>query len=157
MATILLMEDDLFLAHVWESNLTMVGHKVVVKTNAKVALDYLLTHPIDVLITDMYVREGPNLSTEGGTTLLGRLQYWRLARNPSPAWMPKLRILAVSGAGVIPGGFDVLRHARELGAHAVLRKPILVEALLAAVDELLHAYDSSDAHPQDEEDSDLST
>jgi PAS domain S-box-containing protein len=118
-ATILLVEDEALVRDLIERTLRRAGHSVLIAADGQAALALARQHHggIDLLITDVVM---PVL---GGCEVAERLAAER----------PGLPVLFVSG--YTGDGGDL-----QLGANAqLLHKPFTVQALLAAVNGLLHA------------------
>lgn len=115
---ILLVEDDVAVARVLARMLTAAGHVVERAENGALALKILeVGSRFEVLVTDLFMPE-----KEGRETI--RDVHRRF---------PRMRIVAVSGGlnGLDAGQWT--RLALVLGATAALTKPVVREALLAAV------------------------
>lgn len=136
------MEDDVLLMSIWQEILVDAGHDVTPTRNATEAWTALGTVGYDLLVSDIYVKEHGALVPDGGVVLLARARQLSKMHGDRRGHMP---ILAVSGGAAIPGGFDPLRTARDMGADMVLRKPISASQLIEAVEALLEPNPSDAA------------
>jgi len=120
MATILLIDDEKAILDLVGPALRKAGHDVQTALNGEEGLQRMVSHKIDLVITDvvMPVKEG-----------IETIQLLRRGR-------PDLPILAISGGGR-SGNLDMLQAAEMLGASATLAKPFRVDALVRIVGELL--------------------
>ncbi len=126
MKKILILEDDFDLGMAWKIQLEQFGHDVVLVSDPDDAIDELSTLTVDLLISDILIRDHDGaLQPSGGLTVLTHVAL-DLASKP--------KVIAVSGAS-----FDVLRHAKTLQADRVMKKPLSVDSLSGAVEELLAA------------------
>ena len=80
--------------------------------------------PIDLVISDIFVKSGDSFIADGGVSLLG----WMQTRH-------KIPIIAVTGLVDSQGG-GFLQNMRALGADVCLAKPLDREALLKHAREL---------------------
>lgn len=134
MAKILIMEDDAEQAKMLGELLKADGHHIETAYTGGEAWAILQTRPFDVLLTDMRVPSpiGTNRSS-GGLALI--VQIRRAKGETVPAWIPALRIIAISGAGIYaPGSLDL---AGNFGADMALQKPVGAKDLLAAIEAVL--------------------
>ena len=126
MKTVLIMEDQLELVGYWREALENAGYRVRHARRMEEASSFLEVDEIDLVVTDMLIRDEDNeLVSSGGLTLLG---YLNLNIRISP------KIIAVSGAHP---DLHVLQHAKSLGADRCIGKPFTPEELLTNVSELL--------------------
>jgi DNA-binding NtrC family response regulator len=118
MKTILLVEDDPTLRHAIDRNLTEAGYRVVAAADTMVALEEISAGEIDLLLTDIVMPPG---KPHG-------LALARMARIQRP------------GAPVmfITGYYDVAAQEGDLPGK-VFEKPVDIDALLAAIDDLFGA------------------
>jgi len=138
MARILVLEDDRDLSDQWDDTLTLAGHEVTITRNASEATIRVNENVYDLVIVDMYIREGGKLIPDGGVILLSRLR--QLIDVNRPIWWRTVPILAVSGGASIKGGFDPLRTARDLQATDWMRKPFTPQDLNHRVTQLLNDH-----------------
>jgi CheY-like chemotaxis protein len=126
---ILLADDSRGIRDVLAIVLTGTGFEVALAEDGKEALDHLLAHPVDVLVTDIFM---PRMD---GIALI------RAARAASR----DLKIIAMSGGWAVPNldvnpGLvegDVLEVARRVGADRTFEKPVAPNDLVAAIRSLL--------------------
>jgi CheY-like chemotaxis protein len=112
--SVLVVEDEPELQEVLRVALESDGYAVAVVSNGRDALQHLRTTPTTCLIVlDLVL---PVLSGQ-------RFRAVQL-RDRSLAWIPVI---------IVSGGVEAAREARELGAHAFVRKPANVDELRAAV------------------------
>lgn len=121
MASILLVEDDELVRNMLTQMLQRASHQVLEASNGEEAINILKnTHP-DIMITDIIM---PKMS---GITLISEVK----TRHPT------MEIIAISGGGRLdPMGY--LDLSESIGASASFEKPVSKEALLMAIDLLLH-------------------
>ena len=120
MARILVVDDDELTRRTLRLFLERSGHRVTEAGDGHIATKLYREDPADVLIIDIYMPE-----KEGLETILDLRTEFH-----------DMKIIAISGGG---GAFqlDPLRTAELLGAARTLIKPIDMNELLAAVDEVL--------------------
>jgi len=112
---ILVIEDNLDLRDYLRLALETQGYQVLTARNGEEALGYLNGHPVDVVLTDIFMPEMDGIETIAALRKL----------------FPDIRVIALSGRP----GVDYLAVARELGVTRTLRKPFDIEELLAALGE----------------------
>jgi CheY-like chemotaxis protein len=108
--TILVIEDNPDLLDYLRLVLEGQGHETLTARNGREALGYLNGHPVEVVITDLFMPEMDGIETIAAL----RKQF------------PNVRVIAMSGRP----GVDYLTVARELGVTHTLRKPFEIEELL---------------------------
>lgn len=113
MSTILVVDDDEYMRHLLHLHLTNAGYEVLVAEDAVVAGHSLLRQRPDLILLDV---EMPFMS--------GLEFVQALKADPAVAAIP---VVFVSSRE------DCEDRARELGAGAFLRKPLLANHLLATV------------------------
>lgn len=122
MARILLVDDDLFVRKPLREMLELAGHEVTEAEDGNRALKLLEQVDVQLVITDIFMPE------KDGLSLIMELRTRR----------PGIPVLAISGGSpMIP--LDMLPTAKRFGALRTLSKPILVEDLLQAVEDVLAA------------------
>ena len=129
MATILIFEDNAALALHWRKVLETQNHYVYCCETVNNALSIAKAIKPDIVVVDMMIRKDGQLVTEGGLTLLTHL-------NLEYSGAPK--IIGVSGFK--PGIYSKstpLELAKRIGVDIALYKPISLEQLLEAVEQLL--------------------
>ncbi len=114
--SILIIDDDEALASGLKKLLLRNGYAVHSTSNGKLGLDFLAIEQTDLVITDLFMEEMEGLET----ILAVKRQY------------PGTRIIAMSGGSNIVGR-DFLDMAKLLGADRILRKPIVIQALLDTI------------------------
>jgi CheY-like chemotaxis protein len=120
MATILVIDDELFMLDFVRKILESAQHKVLVATSADSGLEAYREHRPDLVITDLIMPEKDGLEA---------IQDLRRIN-------PVARIIAISGGGR-SGYTNALEAAKAFGAHATVRKPFSPKVLLAEVDRVL--------------------
>lgn len=132
---ILIMDDDPDFGFQLEVSLRKIGYRVTVVARGAAALEILSREAVDLLITDIYVRDLGRPVADGGLLLINRV------RRPGPESEimapPDLPIIAVSGATGHTGQEHLLRIAGSLGADEVLTKPFHPEQLNRIIGDLL--------------------
>lgn len=120
MATIAVVDDDVRLLTTVQSMLEEVGHAVRSFSDPADALAAFRQAPVDLVILDIYM---PGMN---GFQLMEELR----------TVLPDVPVIAISGGGRFSGA-NVLSSAEELGATAVLAKPLRRAELLALVETTL--------------------
>lgn len=115
---ILVVDDDMAVREVIRAMLESVGFRVSLAINGRDALSRLQEGTYDLILTDLVMPE-----QEGIATIKEIRQRY-----------PDLKVIAMSGAF----GGDYLRIAGFLGAHGTLAKPLKLETVLKAIDDVLH-------------------
>jgi DNA-binding response OmpR family regulator len=116
---ILVLDDNEDVRESMRLLLAIGGHDAVTSGDAREALALQDRQPVDLLITDIFMP-----GVDGLETIVAFRSRW-----------PGLKIVAISGGGV-RAKRDYLGVAGEIGADLVMRKPVDVEELLAAVRKL---------------------
>ena len=120
------MEDQVELASHWREHLESAGYNVIHAKNFPEAVSVLESQEVQVVVSDMLIRDDDNLpSKTGGLSLLSHL---RLHCEPAP------KTIAVSGAHP---QLHIMRHAELLSADAGIVKPFTAEELVYTVNTLL--------------------
>jgi len=120
MASILVIEDDALIRQFLLEALTRQGYAVRVAIHGIEGLRFYRAEPADLVLTDLVMPEQDGLSTI--------MELRQIA--------PTVRIIAMSG-GMVQNPQLYLQLAEKLGADRVLRKPFLLQDLLALVTEVL--------------------
>src|ERR1700687_5964678 len=107
MALILVIDDDDDVRAVVSGVLEAAGHEVVHASDGAQGIELQRRLPAVLVITDIVMPE-----KEGIETIRDLHQEF-----------PKLKIIAMSGGGSLHKTTNYFSTAKELGAHAVLRKP----------------------------------
>jgi CheY-like chemotaxis protein len=115
----LILDDDTMVRQLLTEILAERGYRVFEAGNGKEAVSKIENTAIDLVITDLVMPEQDGLETI------------RLLHRRHPA----LRIMAVSGYQ--SGAY--LRCAELFGAHATLKKPFSIDAVLETVERLLRS------------------
>jgi len=113
---ILLIDDDKDFLFLLSKSITREGHHVYTAQNGLSALDALHDHKIDVVISDVVMRDTPIMSL---TCTLKNLY-------------PETPIILVSG---LPGG-HLIDYSLKLGADEFLPKPLNVKELIRTASRL---------------------
>ena len=120
MARILVIDDDEQLRRMLCMALRRAGYVVVEAGNGNEGLERFREAPTDLIITDLLMPE-----KEGLETIMDIRREF-----------PDAKIIAMSGGGRA-GNLNFLRVAERLGAQRTIAKPFNLQALLAAVQDLL--------------------
>ncbi len=121
MAKILLVEDDNLVRDMLTQVLQRASHTVSTATNGEEATEVLQKEQPDIMVTDIIMPK------KSGITLISEVKNRH----------PDLEIIAISGGGRLdPTGY--LDLSESLGASVSFEKPIDNNALLMAIDLLLH-------------------
>ncbi len=119
-ARILVIDDEASIRTMLQQMLEGSGHEVAVAAQGAEGLTLFGEHPVDLVITDIFMPE-----KEGIETILELRQR-----------SPQTKIIAISGGGRA-GNLDILATAKNLGAHQTLAKPFERQELLDAVNAAL--------------------
>ena len=119
MAKVLVVEDNEFFRDMLKETLAAGGHTVSSANDGEQALAILEKEKPNVLITDIIM---PKVT---GISLIKQVKKL----------FPEIKIIAISG-GWRGGMSDYLKTTQEEGASYAFTKPIDMDELLAAVDEL---------------------
>jgi YesN/AraC family two-component response regulator len=120
MAKILLVEDDPMVIEALSCAIESKGHSCVKASNGLEGMKAFLESSFDLVITDIIMPD-----QEG----IGMMLEMR-------AHTPDVRIVAISGGGRT-GSAEYLTTAQQLGAVAVLKKPIRLAELFSVLDDCL--------------------
>jgi CheY-like chemotaxis protein len=118
--TILIIDDDQSLRDSLRRTLRREGYTVLEAAEGGEGLKVLKSHPVDVVLVDLFMPGKEGLETIG-----------ELRRSH-----PGIKIIAMSGGGE-KGHMDVLKAAKLMGARRTLAKPFSREDLIEALDDLL--------------------
>jgi CheY-like chemotaxis protein len=110
---VLVIEDNADLRNLVRLALEGAGHEVLTATHGQEGLAYLNGHPVDAVVTDLFMPEMDGIEVIAAL----RRQF------------PGVKVVAMSGRP----GVDYLTVAKELGAARILRKPFEMDDLLSAV------------------------
>ena len=110
---VLVIEDNDGLRDYLRVALETQEYEVLTARDGQEALGYLNGHPVDVVLTDIFMPE------MDGIEIIAALRKQ----------FPEIRVIAMSGRP----GVDYLSVARELGVTRTLRKPFELNELLAAL------------------------
>lgn len=116
---ILIADDDAAVRDVLRAILQHAGHSVEIATNGREAVDRISAGGIDLIITDLVMPEQEGIET-----------IKQVSKEH-----PKVKVIAMSGAF----GGDYLPIASFMGAHKTLAKPIRLQSILRAVDEVFES------------------
>jgi two-component system response regulator (stage 0 sporulation protein F) len=115
--SVLVVEDEEKMRELLRRMLERASFTVMTAPHGREALKLFHERPVDVAITDLMMPE---------------MDGFELIRELTAKW-PSIRIIAISGADLR------LDMARQLGAKAVLKKPVTGAALITAVEQVLAA------------------
>lgn len=130
MKKILILEDDFDLAMHWKMHLEESDYAVIHTSTFEEAKRILLDEDVDVIISDILIREGESddkFSSTGGLSLLSFANLYQ-------QFDEKPKFIAVSGSLI---GENVLKHATALNADRTIIKPVALEVLTMTVQELI--------------------
>ncbi|HLB43439.1 MAG TPA: response regulator [Gammaproteobacteria bacterium] len=126
MAKILLVEDDDLVRDMLTQVLQRASHTVLCASNGEEATQHLQQEKPDIMVTDIIMPK------KSGITLISEVKNRH----------PNLEIIAISGGGRLdPMGY--LDLSESLGASVSFEKPIDNNALLMAIDLLLHSKEKA--------------
>lgn len=132
---ILIMDDDPDFGFLLEMSLSKIGYRVTVVARGQAAIEVLEREAVDLLITDIYVKDVGKPVADGGLLLINRVR--RPGADLKLKAPPDLPIIAISGATGHTGQEHLLGVARGLGADGALSKPFTPSEMRALVAELL--------------------
>ena len=115
MKKILVVEDDVKIAHALAIRLKAEGYQPIVAYDALTALTSAMKHQPDLILLDVSLPLGGGFST-----------IERLHNLPTPTMIPFIVVTAGKE-------LDLRRRARELGASGFFEKPYDPQRLLAAI------------------------
>ena len=114
---LLLVDDDPAVLQFLDCLLADQGFQIRTAANEADCLDCVAQHPVDLVITDLVLRDGG-----GGLAIIRALRHSH----------PNLPVILMSGAA--SGSF--IEAAKRLGVWAILQKPLDTDKLLGFVEEL---------------------
>ena len=136
MKRILLMED--LPAHAMDlvHKLEAMKYAVTWARDAAEALDHLEKSKFDAVVADILVRDGPNLTANGGVTLIGRIRAAAIRISTGKSLRP-IPIIAISARFREDGRPNYLENtAIGIGADATLPKPVDMDRLRSLIEDL---------------------
>jgi CheY-like chemotaxis protein len=116
MKAVIIVDDNVLMLNMIKKMLDEKGYLCAAFNDGREALAYLSQHPIDCMITDLFM---PGID---GVELILTVRGDH----------PDVAIVAMSGGSRLGG--DILVMAQRLGAHAILSKPFTRAELLAALE-----------------------
>ena len=120
MASILVIEDDVYVMGMLRQVLEREGHEVTAALNGSEGLACYRERPADLVITDMI------MPGKGGMETIMELRRF----------FPEVKLIAISGGGRV-GAETHLKVAGQLGALTTFTKPVRLNSLLRAVHQIL--------------------
>jgi len=120
MKRIILIEDDPQYQKLLKTALEDAGYEMRVASNGKVGCELYHENPSDLVITDIFMPE-----KEGIETILELKEDFS-----------DIKILAISGGGN-RGELSYLDMAKDMGAEAIMPKPIKIADLITKVEEMI--------------------
>ncbi len=129
MAKLVLLEDDVDFVDLLCEALISDGHEVVAFDRGTDAAEYAMNNDVDLLICDMFIKDGDEMIPDGGIKLISKLKQVEDLRIP---------VLAISGSfSDMDTGYYLKTAAKTVGADDILSKPFEHEELRARIDGLL--------------------
>jgi len=117
--SVLIVDDNADMRSFVKIVLERAGFEAQVAADGERALDLQREHPVDVLITDIFMPE------RDGIELIHQFK----------SAYPLVKIIAMSGGGRV-SNMDYLPFAKDIGADLVLRKPFAADTLLSMLQDL---------------------
>jgi len=117
--SVLIVDDNADMRSFVRIVLERAGFKAQVAADGQRALDLHRAHPVDVLITDIFMPECD------GIELISQFK----------SAFPQVKIIAMSGGGRV-SRMDYLPFAADIGADRLLRKPFAAATLLGVLKDL---------------------
>lgn len=130
--TIAILEDDADFGPLLKEMLEDEGYIVSLHTNAISALAFIDNNPVDLVISDLFIKEDGQLSEQGGLTLISKIK--QIMHHPAP-------VIAISGS-FANDKICAVSSATTLGADHTLAKPIDPNELIRLVQHYLRKSDS---------------
>lgn len=121
---ILIVDDDSLFRHALRSMLESAGFNICEAPGGHEAAEIVRSEAPDAVLSDLYMPDGDGLEL---------LRFVRINR-------PGVRVIIMSGGSRL-GTFDLLPAARDLGAAAVLAKPLRRDSVLATLGQVLRRND----------------
>lgn len=112
-AHVLIVEDDLMLRRYLENALQECGYVTHVAGNGREAAQWLLSHEVDIVLTDLLMPE------QDGVRLVAEIRQHQKT----------LPVVAMSGRGRTDLSVDLLSLVRSMGVNATLEKPFSLAEL----------------------------
>ncbi|MFK7893629.1 MAG: response regulator transcription factor [Granulosicoccus sp.] len=131
---ILVMDDDVEFAFYLSQELEQF-YQVTWCRCASEALEVLNMHRVDLVIADIFVYQKGVPVADGGITLIGAMRVSRFRAGERDC--SEIPVIAVTSSPEKVGVVDVLTTASNLGAQAVMEKPLDVPSLLDTIEGLL--------------------
>lgn len=128
MKRILVIDDDVQVRGMLRAVLQEAGYEILEAEDGNKGLRLFRDNEVDLIITDIIMPDKEGLET-----------IMDLKRESSD-----VRIIAISG-GARVGPFSYLTLAEKFGAHRVFSKPLPMQELLKAIEELLQRKDCGTA------------
>ncbi len=120
MLRILVIDDDVHFCRILRQILEQAGHEVVEALNGQEGVKLYRDEPTDLVITDILMPEKDGIET-----------IMEFKRD-----FPDVNLIAISGGSSSMDKHDYLYYAKNLGASYVFSKPLDIEKLLEAVQEI---------------------
>lgn len=118
--SVLIVDDNSDMRSFVKIVLERAGFEAQGAADGERAFDLQCAHPVDVLITDIFMPE------RDGIELIHQFK----------SAFPQVKIIAMSGGGHV-SNMDYLPLAAEIGADSVLRKPFAADTLLRMLQDLV--------------------
>ena len=118
--SVLIVDDNADMRSFVRIVLERAGFEAQVAADGESALDLQRAHPVDVLVTDIFMPE------RDGIELIHQFK----------SEFPQVKIIAMSGGGQISKR-DYLPLVADIGADRVLRKPFAADTLLGMLQDLV--------------------
>jgi CheY-like chemotaxis protein len=114
---VLVVDDNPDMRESTRQLLQRLGYEVETAPDGAAALRAHMARYVDVVLTDIFMA-----GTEGMETIATFKRSW-----------PHVRVVAMSGGGILAKKGDYLEAAMQVGADATLQKPFTLQALVAAL------------------------
>ncbi len=135
MPDLLILEDDTEQAELLAQILQREGYGVVIAPTADEAMEIVGLRRFDLIIADIFIRQGGVLVGNGGLRLIGFIRNGRrITAKSTPYDVP---IIAVSGVLGGPSDMHFLKMARNIGADLHMAKPLYPPDLCDAIERLI--------------------
>lgn len=120
---ILILEDDAEFGPLLKDTLELEGFAVSLHVTASGALAHIDENPVDLVITDLLIRDGDNYVQDGGIKLISELKQIRSSSVP---------MIAISGS-FRNDQYFAMSTAMTVGADKTIAKPVEPKELLRVI------------------------
>lgn len=145
MKTVLLVDDDLVFSHHVADGLKHHGYDVDAVRTVNDAIENLQGKTYDAVVSDIIFTVDNRPVPSGGLSLI----HWLRAKRLSDPDLARTPVIGISGAGKYPGMKSILNMAETVGADATLEKPLVIEDLVATIEDVTTRGDTAAEHARE--------